>query len=86
MPKNCSDYFDIWWDTKKFNWENALWSLVCHCSEHFNHWWKPKQFDWDHVSPSGENIRDLLRKHCDKHKNTWAEDYVIYKLLSEGKK
>ncbi len=89
LPLCGANNFHKWWlnPRRRFNWERGTWYLVRYCSKHFKIWYyNPSKLNWHCKSLRGKALLDALEKYCGKHKDRWEADFVIYGLLTEGKK
>lgn len=69
LYKYCADYFLIWWDKTKVDWDTESDFLCLFASEHFNIWWDKNKFNYD-------KGLFFLSKHCHKHFKFWIDEKI----------
>ncbi|MDL1967518.1 MAG: hypothetical protein LWW97_02965 [Deltaproteobacteria bacterium] len=82
LIKDFNDKFETWWDEKKFPWGtkflfgnmSAEEILTQYCVDYFPIWYCADHFQLT------ARLCELLRAHCGDFKDTWAQDYLLYKL------
>jgi len=72
LARFCSDHFDIWWNAKKFDWDDASSYLCIYCSQYFDKWWNPDKFNPRHLM--------YLEKYCADYKDKWLGLKLYYDL------
>jgi hypothetical protein len=78
LAQYCFDYFEIWWDPEKYEWDGYSDYLVEFCPEHIKTWFDKDKFNW--------NDGTLLFRHCVHDIDIWHDGFREYKLNEKMKK